>query len=84
MYQASDNDGVVHSREAWSSSIPCLFWRLDSEVVHRQIDTARSALAMAEVEERDQELRREGYMAASGQGQSSQEPKLIQNLKSNV
>ena len=37
MYQASEH-GVVHSRdEAWSSSIPCLFWRLDSEVPHCKI-----------------------------------------------
>ena len=47
----------------------------------RRFHTARSALAMAEVEERDQEVRREGYMAASGQqGQS----RSLINLKSNV
>lgn len=33
-----------------------------------QADTARSVLTMAELEERDQELRREGYMAASARG----------------
>ena len=64
MYQASDL-GVVHSREAWPSSLACFggwirrFYRSS---------TARSALTRAELEERDQELRREGYMAASARG----------------